>query len=355
MGSSTVLVTGGTGFVGAHCAVRLLNKGYQVRTTVRTAALEPEVRDMVRRGGGEPLGNLAVVEADLMSDKGWAEATAGCDFVLHVASPFPPKAPKHENEVVVPAREGTLRVLRAARDAGVKRTVLTSSFAAVGYGRRSPDRDVFTEDNWSDDGDPLIAYTKSKTLAERAAWNYFAEEEGSMELSVINPVGIFGPNLGKRPSVYVDLVRQLMNGSMPLIPRVTHNIIDVRDVADLHIHAMTHPDANGQRFVATAGLMSFKEISDLVRGWDRKGGGHVRGVAPKEIPDWLVRLIGRFDARTAQLVPDLGSVRPATGDKALRVLSWQPRISAAEAVLASARSLIDIDKEISTGEPLRDR
>src|SRR5277367_6051721 len=196
MSDELVLVTGGSGFIGAHCILQLLNAGYRVRTTVRSLQREADVRAMLKTGGAEPGDRLSFVEANLGSDAGWAEAVAGCAYVLHVASPLPPKPPKHEDDLIVPAREGALRVLRAARDAGVRRVVLTSSFAAIGYGHK-PQAEPFNETNWTDlNGDDLTAYTKSKTLAERAAWEFIAREGGPLDLSVVNPVGVFGPVLG---------------------------------------------------------------------------------------------------------------------------------------------------------------
>jgi len=214
---STVLVTGGSGFIGCHCILQLLTAGYQVRTTVRNLNREPDVRAMLKVGGAEPDGRVSFVAADLENDAGWVDAVAGCEYVLHVASPFPDFVPEHEGELIVPAREGTLRVLRAARDAGAKRVVLTSSFAAIGYGHETQDTPL-DETKWSSLND-VGAYTKSKTLAERAAWDFIAKEGGNLELSVINPVGVFGPVLGPDYSTSILLVQRLMVGSVPGCPR----------------------------------------------------------------------------------------------------------------------------------------
>src|SRR5271156_3366283 len=196
MSGELVLVTGGSGFIGAHCILQLLSAGYRVRTTIRNLQRESDVRAMLRVGGADSGSALSFAAADLLSDAGWPQAVAGCDFVLHVASPLPIRIPKHEDDLIVPAREGTLRVLRAARDAKVKRVVLTSSFAAIGYGQKNPDQ-IFTETSWTDpNGDDVSAYPKSKTLAERAAWDFLAKEGGALELATVNPVGVFGPVLG---------------------------------------------------------------------------------------------------------------------------------------------------------------
>jgi nucleoside-diphosphate-sugar epimerase len=192
---STVLVTGGSGFIGSHAILQLLAAGHQVRTTVRSMKREADVRAMLKEGGTDANDRLTFAVADLEKDGGWPEAMAGCEYVLHVASPFPKNVPKHEDELIVPAREGTLRVLRAARDAGVKRVVLTSSFAAIGYGHPRQEA-PFDEKVWTNtESRGTTAYVKSKTLAERAAWDFIAKEGGSLELSVINPVGVFGPVL----------------------------------------------------------------------------------------------------------------------------------------------------------------
>jgi len=206
---STILVTGGSGFIGSHSILQLLAAGHQVRTTVRNLKREADVRAMLKVGGVEPNGRLSFIAADLENDAGWAEAVAGCEYVLHVASPFPANLPKHEDELIVPAREGALRVLRVARDANVQRVVLTSSFAAIGYGQK-PQDGPFNETNWTDpDGDGMTAYVKSKTLAERAAWDFINSEGGGLELSVINPVGVFGPVLGPDYSTSILLVQRL--------------------------------------------------------------------------------------------------------------------------------------------------
>ena len=243
---STVLVTGGSGFIGSHCILQLLAAGYDVRATVRNLNREGDVRAMLEAGGAEPGERLWFFAADLEIDAGWREAVAGCEYVLHVASPFPPNVPRHEDELIVPAREGALRVLRASRDAGVKRVVLTSSFAAIGYGQE-PQEAPFNETNWTDpDGEGVTAYVKSKTLAERAAWDFIAREGGGLELSVVNPVAVFGPVLGPDYSTSILLVQRLMDGAMPGCPRLCFGAVDVRDVAGLHMRAMTASRRQGR-------------------------------------------------------------------------------------------------------------
>ncbi|HUX49734.1 MAG TPA: aldehyde reductase [Spirochaetia bacterium] len=335
MSNEVVLVTGGSGFIGSHCILQLLNSGYRVRTTVRTLDREQEVRAMLEAAGADATGRLSFVEADLLSDAGWAAAVAGCDYVLHVASPFPPGLPKNEDELIIPAREGALRVLRAARDAGVKRVVLTSSFAAVGYGQKITDR-PFSEENWTDPNQKIGAYVKSKTIAERAAWDFIEREGGALELSVVNPVGVLGPVLGKDYSTSIQLVQRLLDGTVPGIPNLSFALVDVRDVADLHLRAMTHPAARGERFIAVAGeSMAMREIAKVLR--DHLG-QTARRVPTRVIPNWIVRLSALFDQSLAQIVPELGIIKPVTNEKARRLLGWEPK-SNEEAVLATAKSL----------------
>ncbi|MBN9220904.1 MAG: aldehyde reductase [Mesorhizobium sp.] len=337
MSGELVLVTGGSGFLGAHCILELLKAGYRVRTTVRSARREADVLAMLKAGGAEPGDRLSFAIADLMSDAGWPQAVAGCDYVLHVASPFPPGVPKHEDDLIIPAREGALRVLRAARDAGVKRVVLTSSFAAVGYGKMPPDGRPFTEESWTDPAGKVSAYVKSKTLAERAAWDFIAAEGGRLELAVVNPVGIFGPVLGADHSTSTEFVQRMMNGAMPGLPRLSFGVVDARDVAELHVRAMTNPAAKGERFLAVSGdFMTVREIAQTVK--TRLGDAAAR-VSTRVLPDWLVRVVGLFNPEVAQLVTELGKVKNATNAKAVRVLGWAPR-SREDALAATGESLV---------------
>jgi nucleoside-diphosphate-sugar epimerase len=336
MSGETVLVTGGSGFIAMHCILKLLAAGHPVRASVRSVAREPEVRATLKAAGADAGDRLTFVVADLTADAGWAEAAAGCDYVLHVASPFPLEVPKHEDELIVPAREGALRVLRAARAAGVRRVVLTSSFAAVGYGHPQMDR-PFTEHDWSKpDGEGITAYAKSKTLAERAAWDFMAREGGDLELAVVNPVGVFGPVLGADFSTSIEIVRRMLDGALPAVPRLTFGVVDVRDVADLHLLAMTHPEAAGERFLAVSGdFASLREIGLILK---RRMGVAARRAPTRELPDWLVRIVALFDKSVGQVVPELGKRKNATSDKARRVLGWTPR-SIEDAVVATAESL----------------
>ncbi len=334
---SMVLVTGGSGFIGSHALVQLLAAGHQVRTTVRNLKREGDVRAMLKAGGADDNGRLTFVAADLEKDAGWPEAVAGCEYVLHVASPFPPSVPKHEDELIVPAREGTLRVLRAARDAGVQRVVLTSSFAAIGYGQ-PPRTTPFDETSWTDvHGDDVLPYVKSKTLAERAAWDFLAKDGGNLELAVVNPVGVFGPVLGPDYATSILLVQRLLDGAMPGCPRLYFGIVDVRDVADLHLRAMTHPAARGERFLAVAG--DFLSILDIAKVLKARLGDLAKRVPTRQLPNWLVRLVALFDPAAKQIVPELGKFKNATSAKAQKLLGWTPR-SSEEAIAATGESLV---------------
>jgi nucleoside-diphosphate-sugar epimerase len=280
---------------------------------------------------------LSFVAADLENDAGWPEAVAGCEYVLHVASPLPATIPKHEDELIVPAREGALRVLRASREGGVKRVVLTSSFAAIGYGQK-PQTTPFNETSWTDpNGDGVLPYIKSKTLAERAAWDFIAKEGGNLELSVVNPVAVFGPVLGPDYSTSILLVQRLMDGAIPGCPRLYFGVVDVRDVADLHIRAMIHPAAKGERFLAVAG--DFVSMLDIAKVLKSRMGASAKRVPTRQLPNWLVRIAAMRDPALKQILPELGKIKNATNEKAKRMLGWAPR-SNEESIVATAESLV---------------
>jgi nucleoside-diphosphate-sugar epimerase len=338
MSDELVLVTGGSGFVGVHCILALLNDGYRVRTTVRSLSREPEVRAMLAKGGAAPGDALEFVTADLLDDAGWADAVAGCTFVLHVASPFPAADPKDENELIRPAREGALRVLKASRDAGVKRVVLTSSFAAVGYGTEELDR-PYTEEDWTDPNEKVSAYVKSKTLAERAAWDFIEREGGGLELSVVNPVGILGPALGTDLSTSIQLVLRLLTGKVPGLPKITFGFVDVRDVADLHVRAMVNPVAKGERFLAVSdGVLTVPELAAELRA---RLGDLASKVPTRVLPNWMVRFAGIFDPSLRELARRLGNHRDVSNAKARSMLGWSPR-SNEVLIEDTARSLVDL-------------
>ncbi|MET7330390.1 NAD-dependent epimerase/dehydratase family protein [Nonomuraea sp. NPDC005650] len=317
---SEVLVTGGSGYVGTRLIAALLRAGRAVRATVRSTAQEADLRAAVRRGEADDAG-LRVVVADLMADDGWTAAVAGCEEVHHVASPIPVTQPENPDELIVPAREGTLRVLCAARDAGARRVVLTSSFAAVGYTPK-PGAE-FTEDDWTDPDTPGLApYPRSKAIAERAAWDLMTRDGGDTELVVVNPTAIFGPALTADLRSSTQLIKAMLDGTMSVAPRQRFGVVDVRDVADLHLRAMAEPKAAGKRFLAVADgpTLSFLEVAEILR-----------------------RRLGPAGARVpTQEAPGEDPPRPIIhNDRARGELGWRPR-PAETTIVQTAGSLRDL-------------
>lgn len=330
----TVLVTGGSGYLGEWCVAELLQRGHKVRTTVRDASREPEIRESLGPDGDA--GHLSVHVADLLKDEHWAHAVEGCDYVLHVASPFPPVQPKDPDELIVPAREGTLRVLRAGLDAGVKRVVVTSSVAAV-RNTREPLSTPLTEADWTDpDNLDLTPYTRSKTIAERAAWDFVAERGETEKLAVINPGGILGPLLGGGRSYSLEMVARLLRG-MPGTPRLGFSIVDVRDVADLHIRAMTSPAAGGERFIAVARFLWMAEVAAVLR---ERLGDAASKVPARTVPNLVVKAMALFDPRIRSITGDLGKKVEMSSEKAQTLLGWSPR-PVEETIVDCAKSLIN--------------
>ncbi|MFJ3422054.1 SDR family oxidoreductase [Streptomyces sp. NPDC086082] len=334
-----VLVTGGTGYIGSWCILALLNAGHSVRTTVRSLSREPELRAMLQRGGAPADAPLRVVPADLTKDAGWPEAVRGCDAVLHVASPTLTSTPRSDEEMVTPARDGVLRVLRASRDAGVKRVVLTSAIGAVAYGH--PDRDrPFTEDDWTDVDAGIEPYQKSKTLAERAAWDFIREQGNGLELATVNPTGVLGPVLGPDFSPSLGLIQRMLNGSMPVALKFASGYVDVRDVADLHLRAMTDPAASGQRFIATSGQSLW--VRDVAAILHRRLGERADRVPTREMPVWAARGLSLVRPELRPLRALLGKNLDATSEKAQRLLDWKPR-PVEDTITETAESLLALD------------
>jgi nucleoside-diphosphate-sugar epimerase len=332
--SKTVLVSGGSGFLGGWCVVELLRRGYRVRTTVRNLAKEPELRARLA-AAVDPGDRLAVHAADLTRDEGWAEAVAGCDHVLHVASPFPPEQPKDPDELIVPAREGTLRVLRAALDAGAERVVVTSSVAAVRGGVKESAAPL-TEASWTDGEDPALEpYTRSKALAERAAWDLVGERGEAGRLAAVNPGAILGPVLGEERSFSLQMVERLLQGT-PGLPRIGFSVVDVRDVADLHIRAMTAPADGGERYIAVAEFQWMADVAAVLR---ERLGPDAAKVPSRRIPDFLVRAMGLFDPSVRSVSRQLGQRVELSSAKAREQLGWQPR-PVADTIADCARALI---------------
>jgi nucleoside-diphosphate-sugar epimerase len=328
--TETVLVTGGSGFVAGWCVVELLQRGYSVRTTVRSPAKEAAVRQAVDAGD-----RLTVVVADLMADAGWDAAVAGCDYVLHVASPLGGDQSGGADALIGPARDGTLRVLRAATRAGVKRVVMTSSTAAATPAAARAG-DTSDETVWTDLTDESInAYRRSKVIAERAAWDYMAEHAGTTTLTTILPVAVFGPLLSAGNSGSLELIQRLLDGRPPVLPRFGFTIVDVRDLADLHIRAMTSPAAAGERFIGGGDFMWQAEIARTLRA---KLGRRAGKVPTRGVPDFVVRLLARFVPALRTLTPLLGRELIFSSAKARRVLGFSPR-PAVTTIVDSAVSL----------------
>lgn len=332
----TVLVTGGSGYIAGFCIAELIRKGFRVRTTVRSLAREAEVRQSLAKLI-EVGDRLSFVAADLSADAGWAEAARGVDYVLHVASPLPAVNPKDDDELVRPARDGALRVIKAARDAGAKRVVMTSSIAAIVYGRGSP-KAPLTEADWSDETNraDTSAYERSKTIAERAAWDFMKREGGSLQLVTVNPGAVLGPLLGKDFSASIAFVKKLIDGSMPGVPRIGLPIVDVRDVADLHVRAMLSPEAAGQRFICAS---EFSWMSDMAQVLRERVPERASRVPKRTLPNWLVRIAALFDPTVRDRLFELGKERRVSAEKAKRMLGWSPRPNA-ETIVATAQSLI---------------
>lgn len=336
--TQTVLVTGGSGYIAGFLIRQLLDAGWTVHTTVRSLSREAELR-LVLGGTKETLRFFA---ADLTSDAGWDDAAAGCTHVAHVASPFPLHVPKDPEELVGPARDGALRALRAAKKAGVKRFVQTSSFAAVGYGHpagRYVAGQVFTEADWTELSNPDVApYMRSKTVAERAARDWIAAEGEGMEYVSVNPVAVLGPVTNGDLSTSIELVKQLLEGAIPALPDVGFGIVDVRDVADLHVRALTQPGLDGERFLATGPFLTFAEIAAVLK---RRLGHEARKVPTRRLPDFVVKIGALFSPSLKQIAGELGKVRAGTSAHAQQRVGWTLH-PVEETIVDTARSLIDL-------------
>lgn len=330
MAKGVVLVTGASGYIAGFTIKALIADGWAVRGTLRDMARAAKLRETLQ------VQDLALVAADLGADVGWAEACAGVDHVLHIASPIPDRAPEDDDELIIPARDGTLRVLRAARDAGVRRTVMTSSVAAICYGM--DDRSgTFTEADWTNPDHPdTYAYVRSKTLAERAARDFMAAEGGSMEFCSINPGAVLGPVLGRDFSPSLEVVRKLMGGELPGCPRLGFPLVDVRDVADLHLRAMTANGMAGQRFIAAGPFLWMVDIAEILKF---RLGAEARKVPTRSLPDWLLKLSARFDPTVRMVIPELGRARHCDAGHARAVLGWTPR-PVEETIVDCAKSLL---------------
>ena len=336
--TNKVLVTGGTGFLGMQILLQLLKKGYDVRTTVRSLKSKDKVIETLKKNGLSTVDQLSFIEADLSKDDNWLAAMEDRDYVFSVASPVFFTIPEDEKEVIRPAVEGIIRILKAAKQAKVKRVVMTSNFGAVGFSNKNR-QTITTEKDWTDEHEAgLSAYEKSKLLAEKAAWNFIEREGDGLEFATINPVAIFGPSLDSHISGSFDLLKNLMNGSMKRIPNIPLNVVDVRDVADLHIRAMFTPEANHQRFIATDdGEISLQEIAELIRSERPEVAGKI---SKQTLPDWMVKTGALFnkEAREGKLLLEMN--RRVSNQKAKEVLGWKPLSTKEQVVLESVDSMV---------------
>lgn len=332
--AGTVLVSGGSGYIAGFLIRQLLDRGWTVHTTVRDLARERELRPQL----GGTSNTLKFFAADLNHDAGWLEASTGCSHVAHVASPFPQSKPKHEDDLIVPAREGALRALRAARAAGVTRFVQTSSVAAIAYGRPKGVH-TFTEADWTilDGAEDIAAYTKSKTIAERAARDWVAAEGAGLEFVSVNPAAVLGPVVSADFSTSIQLVKQLLAGALPGCPDFGFGIVDVRDVADLHVRALEAPDMAGERFVCSGPFLKLIEVATILKD---ELGPEAHKVPLHKLPDWLLKILANFNPQVKQVVGELGNVRNADSTHAKDVLGWVPR-DPRSSIIDTARSLID--------------
>jgi dihydroflavonol-4-reductase len=330
--TQTVLVTGGSGFVGGRAVVSLLNRGYRVRTTIRSLARESQTREMI--GTEAEAGDLlSVVAANLLDDAGWDEATDGVDYVLHVASPMPIGEYRGQ-DVITPARMGTMRVLEASLRNGVKRVVYTGSTAAAS----SKDKSVIADETvWTDlPDDPIYNYPRSKTLAEQDAWAFIKGAEGRMELVTVLPANIQGPVLGSDYSASVGMIQMMLKGKLPVLPQIGYGVVDVRDLIDLHILAMTSPVAANERFIASGEFLWLRDMAQILK--DNLGKDAAK-VSTRNLPNFVARFGALFNPELKQMAPSLGVKSLSSSAKAERLLGWKTR-QASQSVLDAARSLI---------------
>lgn len=331
-----VLVTGGSGFIGSWCVLALLQAGHDVRTTVRDLGRESALRAQLHAAAEFDDVRLTVIRADLRNDDGWADAVAGCEYMLHVASPTLRSAPESEEAMVSAARDGVLRVLRAARDARVRRVVLTSAFGAVGYGH-PPRSTPFTEEDWTNVDADIAPYQRSKTLAERAVRRFVQDEGDGLELTAVHPVAVIGPVLGPDDPPSLRIIHSMLDGQVPACPPFGSSWVDVRDVADLHLRAMTDPAAAGQRWLASAGRsLRIVEVAHILR---QRLGDRAAKAPTRELPLALARVLSRFNPQLRALRPQLGQDFDATSAKAEQLLGWTPR-PIADTIADTAESLL---------------
>ncbi len=336
MTKQTVLLTGISGFIGLHIAKQLLDQGFHVRGSIRNLKKAANIKNTLKEASSD-VSELSFVELDLTSDKGWDNAAAGCDYVMHVASPFAVAEPKHEDEMIKPAVDGSLRALRAAEKAGVKRVVLTSSVLAMMATMKSG---TFGPNDWADTNSKDIStYAKSKTLAEQAAWQSMEKQVSSMELVTVSPGAVFGPALGDNiTGQSMTMIDQMLRGKVPMLGNIAIPMIDVRDVANAHVQAMIHTKAAGQRIIACRSEPThFTEIARILKEHGYKG------PSTRIAPNLLLRFMSFFDKEAKGMVGFLGMNVRADNSKALELFDWTPR-PFSETILDAAKSIIKIQE-----------
>jgi dihydroflavonol-4-reductase len=332
--AGTVLVSGGSGYIAGFLIRQLVAEGWTAHTTIRDLTKEATVRQLLAVDNSR----LKVFAADLTADAGWAEAMAGCSHVAHVASPLPSNAVKHPDDLIVPARDGALRALRAAKAAGVRRFVMTSSVAAVAYGRGRGVH-TFTEADWTDPARPGITpYVQSKTIAERAARDWVTKDGAGLEYCSINPSVVLGPVWSRDYSASVVVVKKLLDGSLSATPDFGFGVVDVRDVADLHVRCLTAPGMAGERFIASGPFLKMREVADILRA---QLGPQAHKVTTRNLPDWAVRVLALFNPMARLAAGELGAVRHQDASHAKAVLGWQTR-PVEQSIVDTARCLIEL-------------
>ncbi|GEO48614.1 SDR family oxidoreductase [Companilactobacillus kimchii] len=339
MKKQLVVVTGGSGFIAVHIILQLLQQGYAVRTTVRSVKKEDVIKEMLCNGGIRDFSDLSFSQADLTSDTNWEETMQGATYVIHVASPTPKLNFKNEDEMIRPAVDGVLRVLKASKDAKVKRVVLTSAYGAVFAGHKNRTT-PYTEKDWSDfSAKNIHPYQKSKTMSEMAAWDFIKKEGDGLQLATVNPVGVMGPVLSAKYSHSNVQIQEMLEGKIKALPKVDSGYIDVRDVASLHILAMTSPKADGERFLATTGeTLSMMDVADILR---EAFPDYASNIPIRTIPNAVVKAAALTNPQLKMIASIVGKYAGTSNKKAKELLGWNPR-SAKTAIIATAQSMIDL-------------
>ena len=337
MTKKRVLITGISGFIAGHTAVAFLNAGYEVRGTVRSLDKIDKTKKTLAKHAD--VLKLEFVEADLWSDDGWDVAVKGCSYVVHMASPFPLNSPKNEDDIIRPAVDGTLRVLKAAIQNGVERFVQTSSTVAVTAGHSQDRVDAFTEDDWTNlEGAGVTAYVKSKTLAEKAARDFISNSNSEMHFSTVNPSLVLGPMLGAEFGASLEIVQMFLSGKYPATPKIMFPVVDVRDVAKMHLLAIETNAQSGGRYLAVSDTISMNDFSKCLK---TGLGDKARKAPTREMPNWLFRFISLFDKSAKDIVSELGRIYTVDNSKTRKTLKMKEFISANDAIVAAGKSLVD--------------